>query len=144
MADRPDPRALARDAIAGLDAARVALTGLATALERGVQCPIKGASNATTWRAAHRPGRPSRIESDPELRAFIAARIDRLTFEEVIAEVSANFPPERQTSCSALHRRWHRHGKFAATSIAESWILPANPTFPRHLSDLLNCNPQTL
>ena len=120
MADRPDPRALARDAIAGLDAARVALTGLATALERGVQCPIKGASNATTWRAAHRPGRPSRIESDPELRAFIAARIDRLTFEEVISEVRANFPPERQTSCSALHRWWHRIGKFATAAIAES------------------------
>ena len=120
MADRPDPRALARDAIAGLDAARVALTGLATALERGVQCPIKGASNATTWRAAHRPGRPSRIESDPDLRAFIAARIDRLTFEEVIAEIRASLPPERPTSCSAPHRWWHRTGKFAATAIAKS------------------------
>ena len=94
---RPDPHTLARDALAGPDAARGALTKLATAREGGVQRPVKGDSNAATWRAAHRPGRPSRIESDRELRAFIAARIDRLTFEEVIAEVRANFPPERQT-----------------------------------------------
>ncbi|MFZ1339362.1 MAG: hypothetical protein WAS26_09960, partial [Paracoccaceae bacterium] len=69
--------------------------------------------------AAHRPGRLTPIEADPELRAYIAARIDRLTFEEVIAEVRASFPPERPTSCSAPHRWWHRTGKFAATAIGQ-------------------------
>ena len=125
MVDRPDPHALARDALAGLGAARVALTNLAAALEGGLQCPVKGASNAATWRAAHRPGRPSRIESDPELLAFIAARIDRLTFEEVIAEIRASLKPERPTSCSAPHRWWHRTGKFSATAIGQ--IQPTSP-----------------
>jgi hypothetical protein len=34
--------------------------------------------------------------------------------------LAARFPPERQTSCSALHRWWHRQGKFADVAIAES------------------------
>jgi hypothetical protein len=120
MADRPDPRALAQDALAELDAARVALTNLATALEGGLQCPVKGASNAATWRAAHRPGRLSRIESDSDLRAFILARIQRLTFDQMIDEIRSNFPPERQASRSSLHRWWHRTGKFATASTANS------------------------
>ena len=115
---RPDPRApirdaLARDALAGLDAARVARTTLATALEAAVQCRVKDASNVATRRAAHRPARPSRIEADPDLRAYIEG-INRLTFEDAIAEVRTNFPPKRQTSRSALHRPQHRTGTFAA------------------------------
>jgi hypothetical protein len=109
MRDRPDARALAQDALAHLDAARDALTGLSTALEGSVQSPVEGSS----WRASHRPGTPPRIEADPELRAFILARIDRLTFDAVVSEVAAHFPPERRVSRSALHRWWHRHGKTA-------------------------------
>ena len=107
--ERPDTRALAQDALARLDAARDALTGLSTALEGSVQTPVE----ATSWRAAHRPGTPSRIEADPELRAFILARIDRMTFDAVVSEVAAHFPPERRVSPFALHRWWHRHGKTA-------------------------------
>lgn len=108
-AERPDPRALVQDALAGLEAARAAVTRLSTALEAVVQRPLQPAD----WRAAHRPGRPPRIENDHELRAFILARIDRLTFDQVVSEVAAAFPPERRTSRSALHRWWHRHGKRA-------------------------------
>ena len=107
--ERPDPRALAQDALAHLDAARDALTSLSTALEGRVQTPVE----SPPWRASHRPGTPSRIEADPELRAFILARIDRLTFDAVVSEVAAHFPLERRVSRSALHRWWHRHGKNA-------------------------------
>jgi hypothetical protein len=93
------------------------LTGLSTALEGGVQGPAQGAA----WRASHRPGTPSRIETDPELRAFVLARIDRLTFDAVVSEIAAHFPPERRTSRAALYRWWHRHGKHLDRPIGKSW-----------------------
>ena len=80
MPERPDPRALVQDALAGLEAARAAVTRLSTALEAVVRRPRRPAD----WRAAHRHGPPSRIETDPELRAFVLARIDRLTFDQVV------------------------------------------------------------
>jgi hypothetical protein len=61
---------------------------------------------AAEHRRAHRSGVPSRIASDPELEAFIRARIGHLTFAQIIAEVAASFPPKRQTSMSALSRWW--------------------------------------
>lgn len=56
----------------------------------------------------------SRIEADDKLRTFILARIRTLTFDQVLAEVAAHFPPDRRPSRSALHRWWHRHGKTAS------------------------------
>ena len=98
--DRPDPRALAQDALVHLDAARDALTGLSAVLEGSVQTPVE----STSWRTARRPGTPSRIEADQGLRAVILARIDRLTFDAVVSELAAHVPPERRVSRSALHR----------------------------------------
>lgn len=60
---------------------------------------------------AHLPGRASKIEADPELPAFITERIEAMTFAEVLEAVRHQFPPDRQTSVSALHRWWHRTGK---------------------------------
>jgi hypothetical protein len=65
--------------------------------------PVEGTERRTEIR--------SRIESDEELRTFILARIRTLTFDQVLAEVAANFGPERHLSRSALHRWWHRYGK---------------------------------
>ena len=44
-------------------------------------------------RRAHRSGVPARIASDPELEAFVRARIGQMTFAQIIAEVAATFPP---------------------------------------------------
>ena len=63
-------------------------------------------------RRAHVPGIPPKIDSDPELRAFIIARIATMKFTEIEAEVRANFPPDRHTSKSALSRWWIREGQF--------------------------------
>ena len=46
-------------------------------------------------RRTHRPGWPGKIEGDPELAAFIRARIDTLTFAQIVSEVRATFPPDR-------------------------------------------------
>jgi hypothetical protein len=59
-------------------------------------------------RRAHRPGRVPKIDSDPELRAFIEARIDAMTFNEVADAVAAAFPPERRVRKSAIHEWWHK------------------------------------
>ena len=86
------------------------------ALETGHERPLKRPFNGTATRAAHlaahRPGTPSKIDGDPELRAFIIARLDTPKFAEIVAEVRATFPPDRHTSVSALSRWWQREGRF--------------------------------
>lgn len=82
------------------------------ALKRGVEPvihqPFTTASPVCDYRRAHRPGRQSRIESDTELRAFIDARIDRMTFIELEDAIANAFPPTRQVKKSAIHRWWQR------------------------------------
>lgn len=104
---------MAADALADLDRARATVERLSAALESSVEPAanhrLKDASNSAIWLAEHRPGKPSRIDADPVLRAFILARIDHLTFDQIVAEVAAHFPPERRTSRSALSRWWRRN-----------------------------------
>jgi hypothetical protein len=83
-------------------------------LETALNQSIKGALNnpstvplgVTEHRRLHRSGQPSRIASDPELQAFIRARIDTMTFTDIIASIARAFPKERRTSLSALSRWW--------------------------------------
>ena len=92
----------------------------AVALERVTgQLPDAVSSSALQTRAevlaahrrAHRPGIPAKIDSDPELRAFIVARLDTRTFTQICDEAAAHFPPDRRTSLSALSRWWQRKGQ---------------------------------
>ncbi len=110
------------------------LTGLQQALEGGVKRPVNTDVKAA-HRAAHKRGLPARIEADPELKAFILARIDTLTFDDIVAALKASFPPERHVSRSSLHRWWVKIGRFlqpeqaqtgAAQSaiIRRSWLIP--------------------
>ncbi|MCB6179650.1 hypothetical protein LHP98_16125 [Rhodobacter sp. Har01] len=99
--------------------------------------------NAATWRAQHRRGTLSKLETDPDLRAFVLARIDRLTFEETAPEVAAAFPPDRRTGVSRAPLVAPL-GQTAPPSIAKSWLSSANPDIRQPLSDLAICNPQTL
>ena len=89
------------------------------AIKQGVQSPVEGTlPPINPHRAAHRVGSPSRIDTDPELTAFIRARIDRLTFKDIAADIAANFPPERAdltgASVSGLHRWFHRQRRHGA------------------------------
>ena len=98
-------------ALAASRAARATLADLDTALEEGLQAPVEeGTANASA-RRAHRPGVLSKLSTDPDLRAFVLARIEALTFDQIANEIGANFPPERRVSRSSLHRWWHRHGR---------------------------------
>lgn len=45
----------------------------------------------TDHRREHRPGIAGTIDSHPELQAFIAARLDRLTFKQIADEIADHF-----------------------------------------------------
>ena len=104
----------ARQSAFQIEDLRAANSRTITTLEAALDEAVKGAVNtnltAVETRAAHRrwhsKGMPSRILSDPELEAFIRARIDTHTFAEIIKEADAAFPPNRRTSISAISRWW--------------------------------------
>ena len=83
-----------------------------TALKTPIELPLNGQQNRdeilAAHRRAHRSGTPGKIASDPELEAFIRARIDSLTLKEAVAAVAAAFPPDRHVSVSAVNRWWLR------------------------------------
>lgn len=97
---------------ASLAAQQRAITRLEGALQQAVKQGLEHlpASEAppSEHRREHRPGKPRKIDADPELQTFIRARIDRLTYEEIQAEVEAHFPPARRVRRSAIHTWWHR------------------------------------
>lgn len=86
------------------------------ALEGVLQGPFEPDLNGLSFpvapvnrhRMEHRSGTPSRLDTDPDLAAFVRARINHLTFKEIEAEVAAHFPPDRRVGKSSLHRWFHR------------------------------------
>ncbi|WP_370226254.1 hypothetical protein [Pararhodobacter marinus] len=114
----PAARNALQRAITASRAARLTLVDLEStasrALEEGIEGPLDDLPAAAAHRRAHRPGVPSKLATDPELQAFVLARIDTLTFSQITAEVAASFPPDRRISRSSLHRWWHRHGRHLA------------------------------
>lgn len=108
-----------RDKLADLDRD---LTGLECALKRGVQGAFNGDVKAI-HRATHKRGGLSKVEADPEVKAFILAilaRIDTLTFDAIVAELKAAFPPERLVARSSVHRWWLNTGRFLPPSQAQA------------------------
>jgi hypothetical protein len=95
----PDARAMVAQIL-------TAATGLQAAIEDGLPAPVKGSS-----KPLERRSNQSKIAANPDLQAFIHARIMTATFASVVADVAARFPPEKHISMSSLHRWWHRHGK---------------------------------
>ena len=103
---------LARQVGAALDGAlqtsnqlrKLARTGACdTPVEHPVQTPVQPSQHLRE----HRPGRAKKLATDPELRAFVEARFNRMTFEQIADEVAQKFPPERQVKRSAIHD-WFR------------------------------------
>jgi hypothetical protein len=101
-----DHNPLAPDARAMVAQILTAATGLQAAIEDGLQAPVKGSS-----KPLERRSNKGKIADDPDLQAFIRARILTATFASVVADVAVSFPPEKHISLSGLHRWWHRHGK---------------------------------
>ncbi|GHH04069.1 helix-turn-helix domain-containing protein [Pseudodonghicola xiamenensis] len=83
--------------------------------QQGVNALHEAAAPINEHRREHRPGRAPKIASDPELQAFIAARIDRLTYQQIADEIAENFPPERHVHRATVHR-WAQQSSKSATS----------------------------
>jgi len=104
----------ARDSARRISDLQAANARTIRSLEAALNAALKGPLNEPSplppgiadHRRAHRSGVPPRIASDPELEAFIRARIGTATFAQIIAEIAATFPPDRRTSMSALSRWW--------------------------------------
>lgn len=110
-----------RAAIAEIDAAKVmfeeALKPLSNALHRletvrGQMLALSISKQElpdvkpSAHRRAHKMGRPAKIDQDPELHAFLLARVDRMTFIGMANDVAKHFPPERRVGKSSIHLWW--------------------------------------
>ena len=82
------------------------LEAAANAPSTGRKTPVEGTSPLAAWRAAHRTGTPSRITADPEVEGFILARIEAMTYAQIVAAVAKSFPKSRHISMSSLQRWW--------------------------------------
>lgn len=79
--------------------------------ETPVEAPLQRPVQPSQHLREHRPGRPKKLAADPELRAFVEARFNQMTFEQIADEVAQHFPPERRVAKSAIHAWWHAHYK---------------------------------
>ena len=68
--------------------------------------------------AAYRRGLPARVGSDPELRTFVVARIERMRFTALVAGIAAAFPDDCRVQLSALNRWWLLMGNAVAANPA--------------------------
>lgn len=94
-------------------AATEALNGIESALKEPLNelanLPSNPGLSACEHRRAHRPGRPAKLDTNPELRAFVQARIDRMTFVELAEEIARHFPPDQRVGKSVLHKWFHKN-----------------------------------
>jgi hypothetical protein len=121
--------------LASLHAARLALVAAIGALdgllklieacpETTLQPPLKPPLTAydplAEHRRLHRTGFLAKLDTDPELRVFVNARLATLTFDQIIAEVARTFPQDRRISRSSLHRWWMKHRAHLVHPIGDS------------------------
>jgi len=99
-----------------------------------VNNPVETLLRLAAWRATHRVGTPSRIDTDPELRAFVEARIATRTFADLVADIADAFPPQTPgldivpASLVSPHLARVRHGPGQSPSPKA----PAKGTGQRH------------
>lgn len=74
-------------------------------VKEAFQCDVE----PTDHRREHRPGRVAKLDADPVLQAFVVARLDRLTFEQIADDVADHFPQDRRVGKSAIHAWWTRN-----------------------------------
>ncbi|MBF9050535.1 hypothetical protein GTA62_15260 [Roseobacter sp. HKCCD9010] len=72
-------------------------------LQRGLESLPECNVPVTEHRKEHRMGRAPKIDCDPELQAFLIARIDRLTYAQIAQKVAEHFPEPRRVGKSAIH-----------------------------------------
>jgi hypothetical protein len=102
--DAPGPAAELRRAADALARAADALEGASSPLSKARSKPPSKVRPSdppvpltlAEHRRQHRPGHPARLDADAELRAFVLARLDAMTYHQLEAAVAATFPPDRK------------------------------------------------
>jgi hypothetical protein len=108
-------------AIGALDGLlRLLETPTETLVQRPLKTPLTAHDPLAEHRRQHRAGSPAKLNTDPELRDFVNARLATLTFDQIIAEVAHTFPPDRRISRSSLHRWWKKHRPHLVHPIGDS------------------------
>jgi hypothetical protein len=111
-------------ALASVETARMAVDRAVAALEGCLKRTGEAAFNqclapalpSSEHRRAHRPGVAPKIDSDPELRAYIIERLDCFTYQEIADLIAKRFPPERHVHASTIHRWWQRRVRTQQTA----------------------------
>lgn len=119
MTGEARPRAAIERALSASRAARACLDemsialeeALETTVEQGVYSALQDAAPPDPHRREHRPGRRAKLAADPELRAFVEARLGTMTFDDIAGAVADRFPPARRVRRSAIHDWWTKHHK---------------------------------
>lgn len=127
MTPSPQTMPLLSAALAELQASKTALARsqafLEQAIEEAIQHGIHALPAATApaceHRRKHRPGKPAKIDSDPELQTFILARLDRMTFTQIADEVRAHFPEARRVGKSSIHAWWQKRASERPSSLTQ-------------------------
>jgi len=92
-----------------IETARRSIAELAETMQAHVIAELpSSAAPITEHRRKYRPGRPAILDTDPELRAFVLAGIDRMTFPEIEAAIALQYPVERRVKKSAIHAWWKK------------------------------------
>lgn len=111
---------------------KVALNGVSRALQTlaawedhtaapAVGLPQTLAQNAVAIQRT-RGGRSKvhKIDADPDLRAFVEARILTKTHDQIVADVAVNFPPERHVTRSSVSRWWSKQATLRRSKSQET------------------------
>ncbi|MGB3409146.1 MAG: hypothetical protein WBA67_16815 [Jannaschia sp.] len=101
--------AAAREAIAAAnDMVQGCSKGSLKASSKGLRTSPEPVTSLAEHRRLRRSGVPSKIDTDPELRAFVLARIDTATYQALAEEIAEAFPEDRRVHRSAVCRWWNR------------------------------------
>jgi hypothetical protein len=71
----------------------------------------RNVSSLAEWKGLHMVGRRPKIETDPEVRAFVDDALTRMTFQEVADAAREQFGAGRAPGLSVIHRYWHAQQK---------------------------------
>lgn len=120
---KSSPVALLSAGLAEAKAAHATLGRAVSRLELALEAAVQEGFNAlpettakpSEHRRLHRPGTPPKIDGDAELQTFILARVERMTFVQIAAEVAQHFPPSRRVGKSAIYDWWRRCHRKART-----------------------------
>lgn len=108
--------AASREIAQAVSLLRLAMSRLESALKEGVQpsSPRRAfnrgpapANSPEEYRGKHRPGHPLKLDIDVELRAFVVARLDRMGYVQIAADVAEHLPPDRRIGKTAIWK-WYR------------------------------------